>query len=84
MGRERDGILLGGVGSDIFGIEGTARVVPFDRANEGQRYKLLISYLSWQKQSHKFHDTFEHDIKHLAIQRYQTYGFFAAGVVFEQ
>lgn len=62
MGRERDGIFLGGVGSDIFGEEGTARVVPNDRANESQRNSLLLSYLSWHKQNHKFYEGFESDI----------------------
>ncbi len=45
MGKERDGIFLGGVGSDIFGEEGTARVLQYDRANDSMRNHLLLEYL---------------------------------------
>jgi len=65
MGKERDGIFLGGVGSDIFGEEGTARVVPYDRANDSQRTKLLLDYLIYHKKNFKFYDGFENDLSYM-------------------
>ena len=43
-GKQRDGIFLGGVGSDIFGEEGTARVVPRDRNNAYLLQKYIREY----------------------------------------
>ncbi len=46
MGKgERDSIWLGGVGSDIFGEEGTARQLVEDNVNDHLRNKYLSEYI---------------------------------------
>ena len=82
MGKERDGIFLGGVGSDIFGEEGTARVVPYDRANDSQRTKLLLDYLIYHKRNSKFYEGFENDLSYMYRLSWQSWGWAAVGVVF--
>ena len=55
MGKERDGIWLGGVGSDVFGEEGTARQLKSDSVNDFLRNKYLGEYLQWHRKNGKFY-----------------------------
>ena len=42
---ERDGIFMGGMGSDIYGEDGTGRVVKADRVNAYLRTTFMKDYL---------------------------------------
>ena len=62
MSAGRDGIFLGGVGSDVFGEHNTARLLQNDRVNDFLRNKYLAEYINWQRANNGFHDSFEKDL----------------------
>ena len=62
MSAGRDGIFLGGIGSDIFGEHNVARNLVIDTTNDYLRNKYLKDYMQWHKENHRFHDNFESDI----------------------
>ena len=56
---------MGGIGSDIFGEEGTGRVVPRDRTNHHLLVKYLLDFYRTQHENQGFHESFEKDVKHI-------------------
>ena len=78
----RDGISLGGFGSDVFGEVATGRHDYVDKANDGMRLELFRDYLQWHTQNHKFYDGYHEDAKKVQTLKTQKYFWLAAGVAF--
>ena len=74
MSKGRDGIFLGGIGSDIFGEHNAARNSQIDPVNDFLRTKYLSEYINWHRENHRFHDGFETDLRKQKLGRYQTWG----------
>ena len=71
MSAGRDGIFLGGIGSDIFGEHNVARNLQLDQTNDFLRTKYLSDYINWHRENHRFHDNFESDLSRQRMLRYQ-------------
>ena len=82
MSAARDGIFLGGIGSDIFGEHNVARPGRSDRVNDLLRNKYLREYLLWHKENHHFHADFESDVRRMKWLRWQTWIMSGSAVVF--
>ena len=82
MSSGRDGIFPGGIGSCIFGEEGTARVVRRDDVNEYLRNKYLFDYFKFAHQNNTLGKEFENDLNKLRRSGYYTYLYALTGVVF--
>lgn len=88
MGQDRDGIFLGGIGSDVFGEEGTARQLQNDIVNVALRTKYLTEWFNHARQNNQLHPEFEDDIKQLRNKKfiwtplYVFIGVAVAGVLF--
>ena len=82
MSKERDGIWLGGVGSDIFGEHQVAQLAKADRVNDFLLLKYLGDYLSWHAANHRFHDEFKADWTRQKRLQWYTYGLSAGGFIF--
>ena len=75
MSKGRDGIWMGGVGSDIFGEHNAARRCIVDPVNDTFRDKYLGEYINWHRANHRFYDNFESDLFKQRMMRYQTFGY---------
>ena len=64
MSANRDGIFLGGIGSDVFGEHQVARNLAQDHVNDYLRNKYLLEYIEWHRVNARFHDSFESDLKY--------------------
>ena len=62
MSAGRDGIFLGGIGSDVFGEHNVARNLQQDHVNDFLRNKYLKDYLNWHRENARFYDGFESDL----------------------
>ena len=71
MSKGRDGIFMGGIGSDVFGEHNVARNLQEDRYNDRQRSKLLGEYINWQRENGRFYEGFESDLTKQKILYYQ-------------
>ena len=71
MSQGRDGIFLGGVGSDVFGEHQVARNLVNDKVNDYLLNKYLIEYVQWHKENARFYDGFDSDCNRLTMLRYQ-------------
>ena len=63
MSKGRDGIFLGGIGSDIFGEHNAARNLQPDHVNDFLMNKYLSEYIIWHRENHRFHDGFDTDMR---------------------
>ena len=61
MSEGRDGIWMGGIGSDIFGEHNAARRCTIDPVNDHLRNKYLSEYIKWHRENHRFYENFESD-----------------------
>ena len=59
---ERDGIWLGGFGSDIFGEHLVAKIAKADPVADYLFVRYLQDYLKWHHSNHHFHETFISDV----------------------
>lgn len=79
----RDGIWMGGVGSDIFGEEATARQQQEDPVNTHMRTMYMTEWWKWAQTNQHLHPDTENDISKLKrIQKYWTPVYALAGIVF--
>ena len=62
MSAGRDGIFLGGIGSDVFGEHNTARNLQVDNVNDFLRNKYMGEYINWQRTNNGFYESFEGDL----------------------
>ena len=62
MSQQRDGIFLGGIGSDVFGEHNVARNAQSDLSNDFLRNKYLKEYINWHRTNARFYDNFESDL----------------------
>jgi hypothetical protein len=65
MGKERDGIWLSGIGSDIFGERASARLLHTDKANDYLMTMYLTQYFQRARQTGNLHKDFETDLNRL-------------------
>ncbi len=70
MSKGRDGIFLGGVGSDVFGEHQVARNLVNDKVNDYLRTKYLTEYILWHRENARFYDGFESDLTTLKMHQY--------------
>ena len=82
MSFGRDGIWLGGVGSDIFGEHNVARPNVRDRENDILRTKLMQEYIAWQRENNGFYEGFERDVTYYKTLCYGKWVLAASGVAF--
>ena len=71
MSAGRDGFFLGGIGSDVFGEHNAARNLQDDKTNDFLRNKYLSEYINWQRENHRFYDSFESDLTRQKMLSYQ-------------
>ena len=81
-GAGRDGFFLGGVGSDIFGETYTARVLVQDSVNDFLVRKYFREYIDWQRENHRFHDSFESDWFRCKLNWYRKWGYTFGSIAF--
>ena len=81
MSKERDGIFMGGYGSDIFGEQNVARNVEADPVNDHLRDKYMRSYIADGRAKKQFYADFEKDLAQVQTNRIKTWAiaFTAAG-----
>jgi hypothetical protein len=83
MGKQRDGIWLGGIGSDIFGEVAPARIDFTDRPNDYLVNLYLRSWFSTARKEGRLHKDFEKDLKDLWWKNnFYKFLYVTAGVVF--
>ena len=79
---ERDGIWLGGFGSDIFGEHLVAQIAKSDPLADHLFQRYLQEYLQWHAANHHFHETMKDDAFKYKRVVMQKWGYTTAGFVF--
>ena len=74
MSQSRDGIFMGGIGSDVFGEHTTGRNFRQDSVNDFLRDKYLREYLNWHRANARFYEGFESDLAYVKFCWYQKWG----------
>ena len=82
MSSTREGIFMGGIGSDIFGEHNTAQNKQTAMTNDYLRNKYLKTYLNWHRTNARFYDNFENDLSAQKLMRYQTWAYTLGAVAF--
>ena len=78
----RDGIFMGGIGSDVFGEPNAARNEHKDSVNDFLRTKYLKEYLQWHKTNARFYDGFDSDLTKYKLLGYQKWAMVMSSVAF--
>ena len=82
MPQTKDGIFLGGMGSDIYGEPHTAQITRHDPVNDYLRNKLLREYIKHQIQNQGLYEGAQRDFVGLKVANAAKYFYAGLGGVF--